>query len=65
MIFADIANTTVGKFTNVAAFTRIGPTDHPKQNARLHNFLYRSSYYWNDATDDPVFLARRAARRIF
>jgi len=27
--FADVANTTVGKFANIAAFTRIGPTDHP------------------------------------
>jgi hypothetical protein len=25
---ADIANTTVGKFANIAAMTRIGPTDH-------------------------------------
>jgi hypothetical protein len=26
---SDIANTTVGKFSNIAAMTRIGPTDHP------------------------------------
>lgn len=60
---ADIANTTVGKFSNIAAMTRIGPTDHPFTHAAQHHFLYRSSYYWDDATDDPAFFAARAARR--
>lgn len=60
---ADIANTTVGRFSNIAAMTRIGPTDHPYQNAAQHHFLYRSSYYWDDAEDDPDFFAARAARR--
>jgi phosphonate metabolism protein (transferase hexapeptide repeat family) len=60
---ADIANTTVGKFANIAAMTRIGPTDHPMGNASLHHFLYRSSYYWDDTPDDAAFMARRAARR--
>lgn len=61
--YSDIANTTVGKFANIAAFTRIGPTDHPMGNASLHHFLYRSSYYWDDAQDDPAFFSRRKARR--
>ncbi len=60
---SDIANTTVGKFANIAAMTRIGPTDHPMDHASLHHFLYRSSYYWPDAADDPAFFAARAARR--
>jgi phosphonate metabolism protein (transferase hexapeptide repeat family) len=60
---SDIANTTVGKFANIAAMTRIGPTDHPYEHASLHHFLYRSSYYWEDATDDPDHFAARAARR--
>lgn len=60
---ADIANTTVGKFSNIAAMTRIGPTDHPYQNAAQHHFLYRSSYYWDDVEDDPDFFTARAARR--
>lgn len=60
---ADIANTAVGRFANIAAMTRIGPTDHPYQNAAQHHFLYRSSYYWDDAEDDPAFFAARAARR--
>lgn len=60
---ADIANTTIGKFANIAAMTRIGPTDHPMTTASLHHFLYRSEYYWDDAESDPDFFAARAARR--
>ncbi|NJM82169.1 MAG: chloramphenicol acetyltransferase [Tabrizicola sp.] len=60
---SDIANTSVGKFANIAAMTRIGPTDHPYEHASLHHFLYRSSYYWDDAEDDPAHFATRAARR--
>jgi phosphonate metabolism protein (transferase hexapeptide repeat family) len=60
---SDIANTTVGKFANIAAMTRIGPTDHPLDHASLHHFLYRSSYYWADAADDAAVFAARAARR--
>ncbi len=60
---SDIANTTVGKFANIAAMTRIGPTDHPYANASLHHFLYRSEYYWDDAPDDQAFFAHRQSRR--
>jgi len=60
---SDIANTTVGKFANIAAMTRIGPTDHPYTHAAQHHFLYRSSYYWDDIADDRDFFAVRAARR--
>ncbi|WP_112311602.1 LbetaH domain-containing protein [Pseudogemmobacter bohemicus] len=60
---SDIANTTVGKFANIAALTRIGPTDHPFANAAQHHFLYRSSWYFDDAEDDADFFAARAARR--
>lgn len=61
--FADIANTSVGKFANIAAMTRIGPTDHPMAQPAQHHFLYRSSYYWDDAADDAAFFAHRASRR--
>ena len=60
---ADIANTTLGKFANIAALTRIGPTDHPHQNASLHHFLYRSRYYWDDVEDDEAFFDWRKSRR--
>lgn len=61
--YADIANCTVGKFANIASFTRIGPTDHPMGNASLHHFLYRSDDYWDDTVTDAAFFARRAGRR--
>lgn len=61
--FCDIANTTVGKFANIAAFVRIGPTDHTMHLAALHHFHYRTSYYWDDEPDDAAFFARRHARR--
>lgn len=59
----DIANTEVGKFANIAAMVRIGPTDHPMTTASLHHFLYRSGDYWEDAGRDEAFFAARAARR--
>lgn len=61
--YADIANTTIGKFANIAAMTRIGPTDHPMTTASLHHFLYRSNDYWDDVEPDADFFARRKARR--
>lgn len=61
--YADIANTTVGKFANIASFTRIGPTDHPMQLASLHHFHYRSNDYWDDAEADAAFFAHRRSRR--
>lgn len=60
---ADIANTTVGRFSNIAAMTRIGPTDHPFTHAAQHHFIYRSARYFPGAEDDAAFFAARAARR--
>lgn len=59
----DLANTTVGKFSNIASSVRIGATDHPLELATLHHFLYRSARYWDDAEDDADWFERRAARR--
>jgi phosphonate metabolism protein (transferase hexapeptide repeat family) len=63
--YADIANATIGKFANIASFTRIGATDHPLDTAACHHFLYRSADYWDDSADDADFFARRAARRAY
>ena len=62
--FADIANATIGKFANIASFVRIGATDHPMERASQHHFLYRSSWYFDEAEDDAAFFERRAARRV-
>lgn len=60
--YADIANTQVGKFANIAAFVRIGATDHPMDTASMHHFLYRAADYWDDAENDAVFFAHRRSR---
>ena len=60
--FADIAKAKIGKFSNIASFSRIGPTDHPKELASLHHFHYRSSYYFDNVEDDSEFFAYRASR---
>ncbi|WP_170405091.1 chloramphenicol acetyltransferase [Ruegeria arenilitoris] len=58
----DIANARIGKFANIASFTRIGATDHPIGKASLHHFHYRSADYWDDAEDDADWFALRAGR---
>lgn len=60
--FADIANARIGKFSNIAAFSRIGATDHPLHTASCHHFLYRSDDYWDDADRDADFFAHRKSR---
>jgi acetyltransferase-like isoleucine patch superfamily enzyme len=50
--FADIAYSKIGKFSNIAAFVRINPGEHPHERASLHHFMYRSSYYWPDEQDE-------------
>lgn len=63
--YADIANAQIGKFANIAAFSRIGATDHPLDTAACHHFLYRSDDYWDDAKKDENFFAHRKSRRAF
>jgi phosphonate metabolism protein (transferase hexapeptide repeat family) len=60
--YADIANAQIGKFANIAAFARIGATDHPLHTAACHHFLYRSDDYWDDARRDEEFFAHRRSR---
>lgn len=60
--YADIANAQIGKFSNIAAFSRIGATDHPLHTAACHHFLYRSDDYWDDADRDATFFAQRQSR---
>lgn len=58
----DIANAEIGRFANIASFTRVGATDHPMEKASQHHFLYRSADYWNDAEDDAEWFEHRANR---
>lgn len=50
------------QFANIAAFARIGATDHPLHTAACHHFLYRSDDYWDDAGRDEDFFAHRRYR---
>ncbi|KIN71013.1 LbetaH domain-containing protein [Sulfitobacter guttiformis] len=63
--YADIANTDVGKFSNIAAFVRIGATDHPMTKASLHHFHYRSGDYFDDTPHDEAWFAHRRSRRTY
>ena len=60
--YADIANAQIGKFANIASFTRIGATDHPMERASLHHFLYRSPDYFEGEAPDEAFFAHRHSR---
>lgn len=60
--YADIANAQIGKFANIAAFSRIGATDHPLHTASCHHFLYRSDDYWDEAKRDATFFEHRRSR---
>ena len=57
--YADIAYSVLGKFVNVAAFTRLNPGEHPYHRASLHHFMYRSSYYWPGEADEAEIFAWR------
>jgi phosphonate metabolism protein (transferase hexapeptide repeat family) len=60
----DIANASIGKFSNIASFVRLGATDHPLDRASLHHFLYRSASYWDDVEDHAEWFEKRRARRL-
>lgn len=60
----QIAYATIGKFANIASHVRIYASRHPMDRASLHHFTYRSAWYFEDATDDAEFFARRAAMPI-
>jgi phosphonate metabolism protein (transferase hexapeptide repeat family) len=62
--YSDIAYSKIGKFANIAAFTRINPSEHPYSRASLHHFMYRSEYYWEDASPEPELFAWRRSRPV-
>ena len=61
---ANIFCTTIGKFSNIAAMTRINPGNHPTDRTSLHHFMYRSAQYWPDAQDDESFFDWRREHRV-
>ena len=61
---ADIYCTRIGKFSNIAAATRINPGNHPMDRASLHHFMYRSAQYWPEQTDDETFFDWRRSTPV-
>lgn len=61
---ADIFCTTIAKFSNIAAMTRINPGNHPTDRASLHHFMYRSAQYWPGEEDDEAFFDWRRDHRV-
>ena len=60
--YTDIANASVGKFSNIASFVRIGASDHPLDRASLHHFQYRSDDYWDNTAADNAWFEKRENR---
>ncbi|QFR34050.1 DapH/DapD/GlmU-related protein [Ancylobacter sp. TS-1] len=61
---SDIAYAKIGKFTSIAAMTRINPGNHPMERASQSHFTYRASAYFDDAQDEPDFFEWRRAQPV-
>jgi len=60
--FCIFQNAAIGKFSNIAAAVRIGPTSHPVERPSLHHFTYRRRMYGFAAEDDERFFSHRAVQ---
>lgn len=60
---SDIMATDIGRFTSIAAATRINPGDHPMGRATQHHCTYRRAQY-GFGEDDAAFFAWRAEQRV-
>ena len=61
---SDIAYTRIGKFTSIAAMTRINPGNHPMGRASQAHFTYRASAYFDDAEDEAEFFDWRRSHAV-
>lgn len=55
---------TIGKFGNVAADVRIGPTNHPIDRPTAHHFTYRSAMYDLAESDGDEVFEWRASQQV-
>lgn len=60
---SEIIYTTIGKFVNIAAQTRVNPGQHPMDRASMHHFQYRSAAY-DLGNDDMDFFDWRRERWV-
>lgn len=61
---SDIAYARIGKFTSIAAMTRINPGNHPMDRASQSHFSYRASAYFDGERDEDDFFAWRRTQRV-
>jgi len=61
---SDIAYATIGKFTSIAAMTRINPGNHPMHRATQSHFTYRASAYFDGAADEEEFFNWRRSFHV-
>jgi phosphonate metabolism protein (transferase hexapeptide repeat family) len=61
---SDIAYATIGKFTSIAAMTRINPGNHPMERASQSHFSYRASAYFEGERDEEAFFVWRRAQHV-
>jgi phosphonate metabolism protein (transferase hexapeptide repeat family) len=61
---SDIAYAHIGKFTSIAAMTRINPGNHPMQRASQSHFTYRASAYFDGEQDEIDFFAWRRSHQV-
>lgn len=61
---SDIAYAEIGRFTSIAAHTRINPGDHPMHRASQSHFTYRASAYFEGEEDEPDFFDWRRNRKV-
>lgn len=60
----QIIYSEVGSFSNIAAFVRLNPGNHPQWRASQHHFTYRAAAYFDDAEDEAAFFDWRRAHRV-
>jgi phosphonate metabolism protein (transferase hexapeptide repeat family) len=63
--FCFLQNTIVGKFSNIAAMVRVGPTNHPIERPTLHHITYRKKMYGFDEKDDEVLFENRRSQTTY
>lgn len=62
--FCILQNAEIGKFSNIAAMVRIGPTNHPMNRPTLHHFTYRRMKYGFAESDDELFYQWRMEQKV-
>ena len=60
--FCFLQNSRIGRFSNIAAMVRTGPTSHPMERPSLHHFTYRRRKYGFSESEDEAFFLRRSSQ---